>query len=45
MFSVQSEFNPKDEEGMISDDRRVLNEIIQKMTFGFSSSEYKINEL
>ena len=30
---------------MISDDRRVLNEIIQKMTFGFSSSEYKINEL
>ena len=45
MFPVQSQFAPKDTDAMVSDDRLVLNDVIQKMTYGFSSGEYKINEL
>lgn len=45
LFPVRSEFKPKDSDSVISEDKRLLNEVIQKMTYGFSSSEKKLNEL
>ena len=46
MFPVHNEFNPKDsDDEKTNQDRRLLNEVIQKATYGFSSSEFKLNEL
>ena len=45
MFPVRNEWCPKDTDEASNEQRRLLNEIIQKMTYGFSSSEFKLNQL
>jgi len=45
VFPVRSEFKPTDSDSVVSEEKRLLNEVIQKMTYGFSSSEKKLNEL
>ena len=45
MFPVASDFKGKDAEELMSEDKRLLKEVIQQMTYGFTSSQYKLNEL
>ena len=45
MFPVRSEFNPKDADDNKSEERHLLNQVIQGVTNGFTSSEYKLNQL
>ena len=44
MFTVCNQFMPKDGEEL-NEDQLLLKQVIQKATYGFSSSEYKLNEL
>ena len=45
MFPVYGEFSPQDNDEVISDEKRLLNEVLQQNTYGFTSSEYKLNQL
>ena len=45
MFPVRSEFKPGDTDSIMNEDKRLLHEVIQKLTYGFASSEYKLSEL
>ena len=45
IFPRHSEFCPLPSDETISDDKRLLNEIFQRMTYGFTTSEKKLHEL
>ena len=45
MFPVHSEFKPSDSDTIMNEDKRLLSEVIQQLTYGFTSSEYKLNQL
>ena len=45
MFPVRSEWKPKDQDETGNDTKGLLSNIIQTMTYGFSSSEFKLNQL
>lgn len=45
MFTVHSTYEDDDSGQSKNESKTLLNEVVQKMTYGFTSSEYKLNEL
>lgn len=43
MFPVRNEWSPPDALGKGTETRDLFNELVQNLTYGFSSSEYKLN--